>query len=409
VCKQEDPILQSLASGWEPPINASRIEEVTFGGLNLPVKNGETWRHWEIENSATLTVSMVPYEVPERYGTIQRAIDEALEGGTVVIGEGVYEETLDITRSVNLVAETIGSTIIQQPSSASEGDNADAANAVVRVFTTADAEANGEPEVMFRGLSIMGAHGKSKRGSAEPAMGVELWRGKLFMDNCAVAGCGSHGVYVCGKQASVKLTGCVISDNQEDGLRVESQGKATCHSTDFHENGGNGVHAGGSGTMVSMRKCMFARNKTFCAVVESRGDIRFSKCVLATTQHKPCRTTSGGRVGIDENDCELWTDNFQPISSLKASIAERDAPPPAPNWYDVAGHLAAAGRDGGSEKRRPSTLEVADGAADGQVTMGDVFVRPSIINPRSEASADTAPGGDPTPARVAMALLRLAS
>lgn len=63
----------------------------------------------------TVTVKAEPktVTVPDDYGSIQEAIDSAEDGDTVFVKSGVYNESLTIDKSVFLVGENSGNTIIE--------------------------------------------------------------------------------------------------------------------------------------------------------------------------------------------------------------------------------------------------------------------------------------------------------
>jgi nitrous oxidase accessory protein NosD len=51
--------------------------------------------------------------VPEDYQTIQEALDNANDGGTVFVHNGTYREILTVDKAVSLVGEDRGSTVIE--------------------------------------------------------------------------------------------------------------------------------------------------------------------------------------------------------------------------------------------------------------------------------------------------------
>ena len=104
-------MLQQIADGWNPPIkNTSRILGVTFGGLPLAFREGQSWRHHhDIEDGAVFTASVVPLDVPHRHLSIQSAIRAAEAGAVVTVAEGEYSENLVLDKEIHLEAEKDGS------------------------------------------------------------------------------------------------------------------------------------------------------------------------------------------------------------------------------------------------------------------------------------------------------------
>jgi nitrous oxidase accessory protein len=56
--------------------------------------------------------SQKPIVVPDDYGSIQEAIDNASEGDTVYVKEGTYHENVVVNKSLSLVGENVDTTII---------------------------------------------------------------------------------------------------------------------------------------------------------------------------------------------------------------------------------------------------------------------------------------------------------
>lgn len=126
-------MMDSLLEQWQPrPVQAvKRFQSITFGGLTL--EGTKSWKFYDIEHDATVTASVTPRAVPDRFKTIQKAIDEAVEDEVLWIGPGIYCEKLRICKSVSLVAEEGNVTLLQPDHKESEQSEADKLTPVVWV------------------------------------------------------------------------------------------------------------------------------------------------------------------------------------------------------------------------------------------------------------------------------------
>ena len=212
-------MMDSLLEQWQPrPVQAvKRFQSITFGGLTL--EGTKSWKFYDIEHDATVTASVTPRAVPDRFKTIQKAIDEAVEDEVLWIGPGIYCEKLRICKSVSLVAEEGNVTLLQPDHKESEQSEADKLTPVVWVapryggqvlLSELRIEGLGSSEADLANLSVtpwdLDGPATHYEAGAEPhyrCKGIEVVRGRLKLWSCHLSPLSRYlkcgGAFQCGE------------------------------------------------------------------------------------------------------------------------------------------------------------------------------------------------------------------
>ena len=164
------------------------------------------------------TASATDIYVPDNYEKIQWAVDNATEGATIIVRDGIYTENVD----VNIAHLTIRS---QNGSASVTVEASDPNDYVFNV--TAD-------YVDISGFTVTGANGYEKAGiylqeSTSPTISNST------VENNTI------GISISGSSSLLKIRNCVISNNKGNG--ISSGGSSLEISfTDIVYNDGNGLY-----------------------------------------------------------------------------------------------------------------------------------------------------------------------
>jgi len=158
-------------------------------------------------------------EHPYRY--IQQAVDNATDGATIFVYNGVYKENLEINISINLVGEDRNNTII----------DGDGEGTVVSVYSP----------INLHGFTIQ----NSGTDTNNLGIGVELREGSInISDNIILHNNGGAGLYITGGSNHI-ISNNIIKLNRNFGAFLEQCDDIVIHDNIISENslGGLGVAA----------------------------------------------------------------------------------------------------------------------------------------------------------------------
>ncbi|MEI6176646.1 MAG: right-handed parallel beta-helix repeat-containing protein, partial [Verrucomicrobiota bacterium] len=173
-------------------------------------------------NPATTAVasSLSKVKVPGDAATIAKAIELCKDGGTVEIAGGNYHESIQITKSISLIAE---------PSAVMEYDNSN-------VIT-----ARGPIKVTLRNLQIKNPTVDAKLPAEKSPALVVIYEGaEVHFDACALEKSTGDGVSAV-KKAYVKFSNSKIRDNRGYGVNVRDASRVEMSFSDVRKNGSSGI------------------------------------------------------------------------------------------------------------------------------------------------------------------------
>lgn len=163
----------------------------------------------------------VTIRVPQDYASIQEALDAASQGSLIIVGEGVYRESLLINKGLTLNGENRNTTIIDGSGLGSG----------LRI------EAN---DVSISGFTVCNCSYRLPSGEWFPVSGIHVLQSRCTITHNIVANCNT-GIYLVGSSDSVIKENIVIN-NTRSGISIGSQ----CHdniidSNAVVNNGGVGI------------------------------------------------------------------------------------------------------------------------------------------------------------------------
>ncbi len=254
-------------------------------------------------NPATTAVasSLSKVKVPGDAATIAKAIELCKDGGTVEIAGGTYHESIQITKSISLVAD---------PSAVMEYDKSN-------VIT-----ARGPIKVTLRNLQIKNPLDDAKKPVTESPALVVIYEGaEVHFDACALEKSNGDGVSVV-KKAFARFSNSKIRDNRGNGVNVRDASRVEMSFSDVRKNGSSGVcimNGGSKGTLgngttiaenskngvelangasLECKGVTITQNKQVGLVVEASGSkaLLDASCVISDNKHGIGVTNSASLV-----------------------------------------------------------------------------------------------------------------
>ena len=121
------------------------------------------------------------------YTTIQDAIDNAVEGTTIMVKNGIYSEIINIKKSITLIGEDKDRTIINPISE----DNKYAIRlGAPEVSINSLSITNGAPGIYTSGIYVSSSNTEVKDCNFyDVPIGIAIWTSNNHIDNCNFWGC----------------------------------------------------------------------------------------------------------------------------------------------------------------------------------------------------------------------------
>ena len=286
-----------LVVGWNHVTRLYCLDELggsvaSLAAIEGPIPCGRAEARLPIQAEAASSSDAIVVYPGE---SIQAAIDSAPRGATIQLGNGVWEETIQIDKSLTFRGASYGvSTIVSghrtEPAITIEAVS-ETQGIVIRdiTITTELAEpassgvlVEGSTQVLLLNCSVKGFlsavtvtdsaeasiencalkrcnFGISAAGSGRVTVtGTELnenWGAGVLLDdeselsatNCDITAGSGHGIYLR-DWADATVTGCTIGDNSLDGVHVEDSASISILQSDIRGNGWRGVFLQESGT-----------------------------------------------------------------------------------------------------------------------------------------------------------------
>ncbi len=150
------------------------------------------------------------------YTSIQAAIDVAITGDIIEVQSGIYEENVNVNKSITLRGADTGS---WKP--------------------VVDAKGNGTAITISTSGAVLENFCVVNAGKY-PDAGIKVTSDKNVISNCNVWNNGHWGIYLKGADENL-VTGCLISTNGDDGILVYSSNENVFRYNTISNNGDDGI------------------------------------------------------------------------------------------------------------------------------------------------------------------------
>jgi parallel beta-helix repeat protein len=234
----------------------TKTNDVPPNVQNLPVIQNQGAQNQSLSNGALV----VSADNSGDFVSISEAIKAAADGATILVRPGLYEESLTISKQIEIV-----------------GDGA-VKDIVVRSRNESCVSMLSE-RAAIKNLTLQSAAGKS----GEQVFGVDVQSGELLLENCDVTSDSLACIAVRGAEANPLIRNCRIADGAGGGIY-------------FFDSAG--------GTVES---CEILRNRSASVVIAQKADPHFKKCLVADGENAGFWIYENGLGTID--DCEITGHN----------------------------------------------------------------------------------------------------
>jgi len=220
----ETPVKPPVETSVKPPVETTvkpPVETTVKPPVETPVKP-------PVEAVAN---SLLKVKVPEDAKTIAKAIELCKDGGTVEIAGGTYRESIQLNKSISLIA---------------------ASSAVLEYDKSNVITAHGPIKVTLRNLQIKNPLGDAKLPADKSPALVVIYEGAVVhFDACELEKSNGDGVSVV-KKAGVKFSNSRIHDNRGYGVNVRDGSSVEMSFSEVRKNGSSGIsieNDGSKGTL----------------------------------------------------------------------------------------------------------------------------------------------------------------
>ncbi|MFM9264251.1 right-handed parallel beta-helix repeat-containing protein, partial [Tychonema sp. BBK16] len=201
------------------------------------------------------------------YTTISEALKKATSNSHIYVYPGLYQESLILDKSVEIIGKTAtGSIVIES------------ANATCIQMQTDSA--------LVRGLTLS-ATGKN--------YAVDIREGELVIEDCDITSADYSVVGICGNNASSVIRCCQIHDGIWNGIFISDYARATVEDSDIFDNGTFGIGVGLGGKLV-IRQCRISGNGAEAIAVYRDGIAKVKDCDLTGNSGGTLRLVDNGYV-----------------------------------------------------------------------------------------------------------------
>ena len=215
------------------------------------------------------------YVVPDRYATIQQAID-ADEVDTITIAPGDYEELLRIERSLCLSGPPTGSAILRPM-----GERSDALDtSPVSPIQVSSSEAI---DVRIERFEVTGLTSSGERKSSPRAPGLHVdGPARLVVQSCSIVHQAAEGVRV-ESEADAAFLGCDVSENGKAGIVIDSS-EVSIRGGRIDSNGEEGIRATDAST-VALIEAAVTDNEGYGIRTSDETSLTVERCEVLRNRH----------------------------------------------------------------------------------------------------------------------------
>jgi serine/threonine protein kinase len=219
-------------------------------------------------------------KVPGDAATLAKAIELCKEGGTVEIAGGTYRESIQLIKSISLVAN---------PSAVLEHDKS---NVIV---------ASGPIKVTLRNLQIKNPSEDAKLPpDKSPALVMIVEGAEVHFDGCVLEGSSGDGISVV-KKASALFSNTRIHDNRGYGVNVRDASRVEMSLSEVRKNGFSGISMMSAGSKGTLGNGTTVAENSRNGVEVGNGASLEGKGVTITQNHKSglAMQSSGSKAVLD--------------------------------------------------------------------------------------------------------------
>ena len=255
--------------------------------------------------------------VPSEYSTLQGAIDAAVDGDTVIVAPGTYNETMTIT----------GKAITLRSSAGAATTKIDRANATGDVFTINSAPSAG---VTIQGFTILRCQANVFVGSGASTVNLNNVRvltgrraawvrsGSHFVLNdfqvAGMSGVDGNGVYVENAGSTLNATASNFGACTNKAVYFAPNTSGSLTNCEFTNNNNTSIYCDSS-TVVTVVESGFYNN-TFTSVYCNTGSV----VSVSGSAFSNCSPPTGGSIGVLSANLTIFNSTFSNCTQSAISV-----------------------------------------------------------------------------------------
>ena len=263
------------------------------------------------------------------FSSIQNAIDKAEDGFIINIDEGIYEESISVTKKLTFIGANKEKVVIQQPKECvcvilaessfknisfkntekNEEKVLEAPpkeNALVKCNAPVTFENCDFTDSFTNGIDIENSNNGSIincRISNIAYRGITLKTSNYTISNTEVAFTGWHGI-IAVQDSNVTVNSCKIHDSKNDGLWTGEKGKLVVESCEVYQIKFAGVCAFGEGSEIKVTNCKIHDVlENGGLVAAGKGKLSAYGCEIYQTYGGVVSVFEGSQVSV--TDCKI--------------------------------------------------------------------------------------------------------
>jgi parallel beta-helix repeat protein len=254
------------------------------------------------------------------YNSIQTAINNAKPGSTIYVNQGLYNEIIEIKKSVVLIGEGRDVTFINSISDENKyAIRLGAPFITIKGFSIH----NGAPGLYTSGVRITSSHSRIiECFFYDNPIGITVWSSNNLIENCIFKGCSDEGIVLLGCEYSKcknnQIINCVFYDNT-DGIELQHSSNNIIINCEIYDNTHSGIDAIASSNNKNMiRNCRIYNNSVHGIYLSKSFDNKIIDCEIFNNLNGDVINTrnSGNNQIINGFKSDLYRSVFEKISSL---------------------------------------------------------------------------------------------
>jgi hypothetical protein len=201
------------------------------------------------------------------YSTIGEALENADPGARIYVHPGLYQESLILDKSVEIIGNTEAGNIIVESTNSN----------CIKMQTGS---------AFVRGLTLK-ATGKY--------YAVDIRKGQLVIEDSDISAADYSVMVICGPDADCVIRRCQIHNGIWNGIFISDEGKATVEDCNIFDNGTLGIGVGLGGKLI-VRRCRINGNEGEAIAVYRDSIATVEDCDLTGNSGGAWRIVDNGYV-----------------------------------------------------------------------------------------------------------------
>ncbi|MEG5257706.1 pectinesterase family protein, partial [Microcoleus sp. A2-D3] len=206
------------------------------------------------------------------YTTINEALKNAVSGMKIYVHPGLYQESLIIDKSVEIIGSIEAGSVTVESSDS---------NCILMQTDSA----------LVRGLTLI---------TTGKYYAVDIRKGELIIEDSDITSANYSVVVICGPDANSVIRRCQIHDGIWNGIFISDHGKATVEDCNIYDNGSLGIGVGLGGKLI-VRRCRIHGNEGEAIAVYRDGIATVDDCDLTGNSGGAWRIVDNGYVRGKDN------------------------------------------------------------------------------------------------------------